>query len=86
MEFTFFGFHIKSVFAEPSEDLSDMLFVRSHVLGEDKDVIQIDYNANIEEICKDGVETRTSLCLYSTSFTYLSPDCLTVIHSLRSPF
>ena len=56
MEFAFFGFHVKSVFAEPSEDLSDMLFVRSHVLGEDKDVVQINYNANIKEICKDSVD------------------------------
>ena len=56
MEFTFFRFHVKSVFAEPSEDLSDMLFVRSHVLREDKDVVQINYNANIEEICKDSVD------------------------------
>ena len=56
MEFAFFGFRVKSVFAEPSEDLSDMLFVRSHVLGEDKDVVQINYNANIKEICKDSVD------------------------------
>ena len=56
MEFTFFRFHVKSVFAEPSEDLSDMLFVRSHVLGEDKDVDQINYNTNIKEICKDSVD------------------------------
>ena len=56
MEFTFFGFRIKSVFVELSEDLSDMLFVRSHVLGEDKDVDQINYNANIKEICKDSVD------------------------------
>ena len=41
MEFAFFGFRVKSVFVEPSEDLSDMLFVRSHVFGEDKDVVQI---------------------------------------------
>ena len=56
MEFTFFGFHIKSVFAEPLEDLLDMLFMRSHVLEEDKNVVQINYNANIEEICKDSVD------------------------------
>ena len=56
MEFAFFGFCVKSMFTELSEDLSDMLFVRSHVLGEDKDVIQINYNANIEEICKDSVD------------------------------
>ena len=56
MEFAFFGFCVKSMFTELSEDLSDMLFVRSHVLEEDKDVIQINYNANIEEICKDSVD------------------------------
>ena len=43
MEFAVFGFHIKSVFVKPLVDLLDMLFLRSHVLGEDKDVIQIDY-------------------------------------------
>ena len=56
MEFAFFGFCVKSMFMESSEDLSDMLFVRSHVLGEDKDVIRINYNTNIEEICKDSVD------------------------------
>ena len=55
MEFAFFGLRVKSVFAELWEDLLDMLYGRSHVLGEDKDVIQINYNANIEEICKDSV-------------------------------
>ena len=55
MEFAFFGLRVKSVFVESSEDLLDMLFGRSHVLGEDKDVVQINYNANIEEICKDSV-------------------------------
>ena len=58
MEFAFFRFRVKSVFTESSEDLSDMLFVRSHVLGEDKDVDQINYNTNIKEICKDSVDTR----------------------------
>ena len=58
MEFAFFGFCVKSVFTESLEDLSDMLFVRSHVLGEDKDVDQINYNANIKEICKDSVDKR----------------------------
>ena len=58
MEFAFFGFRVMSMFVEPSEDLSNMLFVRSHVLGEDKDVVQINYNANIKEICKDSVDKR----------------------------
>ena len=62
VEFAFFGFHVKFVFAEPLKDLSDMLFVRGHVLGEDNDVVQINYNANIEEIYKDGVDKLLKSC------------------------
>ncbi|KIK75127.1 hypothetical protein PAXRUDRAFT_173708 [Paxillus rubicundulus Ve08.2h10] len=36
--------------------LTDMLFLEGHVLGVDEDVIQIDYNTNIEHISKDGID------------------------------
>jgi len=45
--FTFLGFGIKSVLAESTEDVSDMLLVGGLVCGVDKNVVQIDYNANI---------------------------------------
>ncbi|KIK74725.1 hypothetical protein PAXRUDRAFT_174858, partial [Paxillus rubicundulus Ve08.2h10] len=38
------------------EYLMDMVFVRGHVLGIDEDVVQIDYNANIEHISDNGVD------------------------------
>jgi len=45
--FTFLGFGIKSVLAESTEDVSDMLLVGGLVCRVDKNVVQIDYDANI---------------------------------------
>ena len=62
MELTLLRFCIESVFAESLENLFDMLLVGSIVLRVDEDVVQINNNANIKEISKDGINKLLEHC------------------------
>ncbi|KIK76261.1 hypothetical protein PAXRUDRAFT_170434 [Paxillus rubicundulus Ve08.2h10] len=60
--FNFVRGHCQSMLPELVEYFLDMLFVRGHILGVDEDVIQIDYDTNIEHISKDGIDELLKSC------------------------
>ena len=62
MELTLLRFHIEPVFAESLKNLLDMLLVGSIVLRVDEDVIQINNDANIKEMSKDGINKPLECC------------------------
>ena len=56
MELTLLGLGEEAICVELLEDFLDMLLVGGHVSGVDEDVVQVYYNTNIQEICKDSVD------------------------------
>ena len=46
---------IETMFAEMTEDLSDMLLVFCRVVGVDEDVVKVDGNINVEEVAEDVI-------------------------------
>ena len=66
MELTFLWLGEEIVLLEVSEDFSDVFLMGLEVLGVYQDVIQIDNNTDIEEICKDAIdeslESHRSIC------------------------
>ncbi|KAF9228949.1 hypothetical protein BS17DRAFT_690707, partial [Gyrodon lividus] len=53
---TFLWFGVKSVFPETPKDFLDMFFMRSHVVGINEGVVEVDDDADIKEICKDTID------------------------------
>ena len=47
MELTLLGLGEEAVYAELSEDFSDILLVGGHVSGVDEDVVQVYYDTNV---------------------------------------
>ena len=45
MPFAFISFGVETVFPEASEQFADVFLVLFEIVGIDKDVIEIDYNA-----------------------------------------
>ena len=55
MEFTLIRTSVEAVFAESSENLSDVVGVLVDVFGVDEDVVEIDDDADVKEIVEDVV-------------------------------
>ena len=62
MELTFLWIGKEIVLAEVSEDFVDMFLMGLEVLGVYEDVIQIDNNRDIEEVCKDTIDESLKGC------------------------
>ena len=62
MELTFLWLGKEIVLSEASEDFADVFLMGLEVLGVYQDVIQIDDNTDIKEICKDTIDKSLKGC------------------------